>query len=47
MDLESALDEEARVQAELMAGPDFREGFAAFMEKRPPRFGGGEEDGGR
>lgn len=38
MDLASALDHEARVQAELMTGPDFREGFAAFMEKRPPRF---------
>jgi enoyl-CoA hydratase/carnithine racemase len=38
MDLGSALDHEARVQAELMAQPDFREGFAAFMEKRRPRF---------
>jgi enoyl-CoA hydratase/carnithine racemase len=38
MDLHRALEEEALVQAELMAGPDFREGFAAFMEKRPPRF---------
>jgi len=38
--LEEALAEEARLQAERMAGPDFREGFAAFLEKRPPRFRG-------
>jgi enoyl-CoA hydratase/carnithine racemase len=43
LDLESALDHEARVQAELMTGPDFREGFAAFMEKRKPRFEGAPE----
>jgi enoyl-CoA hydratase/carnithine racemase len=43
LDLESALDREARVQAELMRGPDFREGFAAFMEKRKPRFEGAPE----
>lgn len=43
MDLETALDEEARVQADLMSGPDFREGFEAFMEKRPPRFEGAPE----
>ncbi|HEX6737668.1 MAG TPA: enoyl-CoA hydratase family protein [Vicinamibacteria bacterium] len=40
MDLEAALDHEARVQAELMTRPDFREGFTAFMEKRQPRFAG-------
>jgi enoyl-CoA hydratase/carnithine racemase len=40
IDLEAALDHEARVQAELMRGPDFREGFRAFMEKRAPRFDG-------
>lgn len=39
MDLGSALEAEARLQARLMAGPDFREGFAAFTERRPPRFG--------
>jgi enoyl-CoA hydratase/carnithine racemase len=39
MDLETALGYEAAVQAELMLGPDFREGFQAFVEKRPPRFG--------
>jgi enoyl-CoA hydratase/carnithine racemase len=43
LDLESALDREAQVQAELMRGPDFREGFAAFMEKRKPRFEGAPE----
>lgn len=43
LDLESALEREARVQAELMRGPDFREGFSAFMEKRKPRFEGAPE----
>jgi enoyl-CoA hydratase/carnithine racemase len=43
VDLETALDEEARIQAELMSGPDFQEGFRAFMEKRPPRFEGAPE----
>ena len=43
MDMDTALDEEARIQAELMQGPDFREGFRAFMEKRPPRFDGAPE----
>jgi enoyl-CoA hydratase/carnithine racemase len=43
MGLEEALDHEARVQAELMTRPDFREGFAAFVEKRPPRFEGAPE----
>ena len=40
MDLESALRAEARIQAALMLGPDFKEGFAAFQERRPPRFEG-------
>ena len=40
LDLESALDAEARIQAELMRGPDFREGFDAFVQKRAPRFSG-------
>ncbi len=39
MDLETALGHEAAVQAELMMGRDFREGFQAFVEKRAPRFG--------
>jgi len=43
MDLESALRAEAAIQAELMRGPDFREGFAAFTERRPPRFDGAPE----
>jgi enoyl-CoA hydratase/carnithine racemase len=43
MSLEAALDHEAAVQAELMRGPDFREGFAAFIAKRPPRFEGAPE----
>jgi len=43
MSLEAALDHEASVQAELMQRPDFREGFAAFMAKRPPRFDGAPE----
>src|SRR5712664_1151492 len=38
MDLESALRAEAAIQADLMRLPDFREGFAAFTERRPPRF---------
>jgi enoyl-CoA hydratase/carnithine racemase len=43
LDFEAALDYEARVQAELMTHPDFREGFAAFTEKRHPRFEGAPE----
>ena len=43
MDLETALEEEARVQAALMLGPDFREGFDAFVSKRRPRFSGAPE----
>jgi enoyl-CoA hydratase/carnithine racemase len=39
LDLETSLEEEARIQAELMGQPDFREGYRAFLEKRPPRFG--------
>ncbi|HEV8254614.1 MAG TPA: enoyl-CoA hydratase family protein [Vicinamibacteria bacterium] len=43
MDLETALGEEAETQARLMRGRDFREGFDAFMAKRPPRFQGAPE----
>jgi enoyl-CoA hydratase/carnithine racemase len=43
VDLETALVAEARLQAELMARPDFREGFAAFTGRRPPRFEGAPE----
>jgi enoyl-CoA hydratase/carnithine racemase len=42
-DLEQALALESRIQADLMSRPDFKEGFAAFMEKRPPRFEGAPE----
>ena len=42
-DLESALQAEARIQAGLMRGADFREGFAAFQERRSPRFEGAPE----
>ena len=38
LDLETALAHEAEVQARLMQGPDFREGHAAFLEKRLPKF---------
>ena len=38
LDLTSALDEEARTQASLMTEPDFREAYAAFAAKRPPKF---------
>ena len=43
MDLFSALDHEARVQAELMTRPDFQEGYKAFVEGRRPRFDGAPE----
>ena len=43
MDVWAALDHEAAVQAELMTGPDFREGFEAFRARRPPRFEGAPE----
>jgi enoyl-CoA hydratase/carnithine racemase len=43
MSLDEALDEEARVQAELMRRPDFQEGFRAFVERRAPRFRGAPE----
>jgi enoyl-CoA hydratase/carnithine racemase len=38
MDLASALDAEAQIQAALMLHPDFQEAYRAFVDKRPPRF---------
>jgi enoyl-CoA hydratase/carnithine racemase len=38
MDLPSALEAEAQVQAALMLYPDFREAYEAFRDKREPRF---------
>lgn len=35
----TSLDEENRAQGELCASDDYREGFAAFQQKRPPVFG--------
>jgi enoyl-CoA hydratase/carnithine racemase len=43
VDLDTALEQEARIQAELMTRPDFQEGFAAFTAKRRPRFDGTPE----
>lgn len=40
MDLLGALESEAQAQALCMGHPDFREGYQAFVEKRPLRFQG-------
>jgi enoyl-CoA hydratase/carnithine racemase len=39
MSLAEALEWDARVQAECMQHPDFREAYEAFREKRKPKFG--------
>jgi enoyl-CoA hydratase/carnithine racemase len=38
MDLVSAIEHEAQVQAELMRHPNFREAYEAFRARRDPRF---------
>ena len=38
MDLATAIEAEAQVQASLMLHPDFREAYEAFIARRPPRF---------
>jgi enoyl-CoA hydratase/carnithine racemase len=38
MDLTTALDAEARAQAECMRNPNFREAYEAFKAKRVPKF---------
>jgi enoyl-CoA hydratase/carnithine racemase len=38
MDLATALESEAQIQAALMLHPDFREAYEAFRDKRPARF---------
>jgi enoyl-CoA hydratase/carnithine racemase len=38
MELETALETEARAQAKCMEHSDFKEGYRAFVEKRAPRF---------
>ena len=38
--LDEQLELEALIQQEMAASSDFREGVAAFLEKRPPKFSG-------
>ena len=38
LDLSSALESEAQIQAALMSHPDFREAYEAFVARRPPKF---------
>ncbi|MGV0793195.1 enoyl-CoA hydratase/isomerase family protein [Mycolicibacterium sp. XJ1819] len=41
MPIEEGIERERATVADLFASPDGREGFAAFTERRAPRFGGG------
>jgi len=43
MDLDTALANEAAIQARLMLRPDFKEGYTSFIERRPSRFDGAPE----
>src|SRR5262249_40884820 len=43
LDLSAALEAEAQAQALCMGHPDFKEGYQAFVEKRPLRFEGAPE----
>lgn len=45
MGLEAALENEARVQAERMTEPDFREAYEAWRERRAPAFDGSPDPG--
>jgi len=38
MDLQTALEAEAQIQASLMTHPDFREAYEAFRDKRAAKF---------
>jgi 2-(1,2-epoxy-1,2-dihydrophenyl)acetyl-CoA isomerase len=40
-ELDEQLELEARIQQEMVASGDSREGISAFLEKRPPQFSGG------
>lgn len=40
VDVDGAMDEEARSQKRIFASPDFAEAISAFMEGRPPHYGG-------
>jgi enoyl-CoA hydratase/carnithine racemase len=41
MSLDQALEAEGQAQAVNLTGPDVAEAMRAFVQKRPPNFGGG------